>query len=75
MYKEIVVMYRVSKEWHIRLGKSAPGVYNENDGSIPLIDWRQEQFQNSTKRVMILMKNNEIDVIEELKSHAMSYQI
>lgn len=52
-YKEIVVMHRVSKEWHIRLGKSVAGVYNENDGSIPLITPATGTVSEQYKRVII----------------------
>nr|ATZ71611.1 hypothetical protein [Enterobacter sp. HP19] len=52
-YKEIVVMHKVSKEWRIRLGKSVAGVYNENDGSIPLITPATGTVSEQYKRVII----------------------
>ena len=53
VYKEIVVMHKVSKEWHIRLGKSVAGVFNDNDGTAPVIRSSTGTVSDQYKRVVI----------------------
>lgn len=52
-YSEIVVLHGVSKEWHLRLGSSVAGVYNENDGTLPVYPSSTGTVSDKFKRVII----------------------
>ena len=52
-FSEIIVLHKVSHEWRIRLGTAVTGVYNDNDGSIPLYLPTTGTVSEKYKRVTI----------------------